>query len=86
LAVGRLLAHQSAFRLLAVSRAVALPVTKWLFTDRLARRGWVGALRVARWLLADRVAFGAGTLLAVFDGAAHLALRLVAFDLTLGAS
>jgi len=86
LAVGCLLAHQSAFGLLAVSRAVALPVTEWLFADRFASRGGVGALGVARRLLADRVAFWAGSLFAVFDRAAHLALGLVTLDLTLGAA
>jgi hypothetical protein len=82
LAVRRLFADQGAFGLLAVGRTVALPVAERLLADRLARGRRVGAFSVAGGLLADRVAFRAGALLAVLDRAAHLALRLVAFDLT----
>ena len=82
LAVWGFFTNKSAAWLLAVGWAVALPVAERLLADRLARGRRVGAFSVAGGLLADRVAFRAGALLAVLDRAAHLALRLVAFDLT----
>jgi hypothetical protein len=84
--VRSLLANQSALGLLAISGAVALPVAKGLFANRLALRGRVGALSVANGLLAHGVALGAGTLLAVLHRAAHLTFRLIALDLALRAT
>ena len=81
-----LFTDQSALGLFAVSRTVALPITEWFLADRLARGRRVGALSVAGRLFADCVALGAGSLLTVLDWAAHLTLRLVTLDLTLGAS
>jgi len=86
LAVRGLLAHEGTLGLLALGRPVALPVAQGLFANRLALRLRVCALGMAHRLLAHGVALGAGTLLAMLDGAADLALRLLALDRTLGAT
>ena len=86
LAVGGLFAHEGALGLLAVGRAVALPVAEGLFADTLALGGRVGALGVALRVLADGVALGAGALFAVLDRAAHFALGLLTLDCALAAA
>jgi len=86
LAVRGLLADESTLRFRAVRRTVALPVAHRLFAHRFADRLGVAALRVAQGILTDCVALRAAALLAVLDRAAHLALRLVALDLALGAA
>ena len=84
--MGRLLTDQRTFRLLAIGRAVAFPVTKRLLADALACRSRVRALSVACRLFANGVTFRAGTLFTMLDRAAHLTLWLVTLDLTLRAS
>jgi len=80
LAVGSLFAHEGALRLLAIRRAVALPVAQRLFAHTLAFRGRVGTLSVALRVLAHGVALRARALLAVLDRAADFALGLLALD------
>jgi hypothetical protein len=86
LAVGALVANQSALGLGAVSWAVALPVAQGFLADTLALGGWVGAFGVALGLFAHSVALGARTLFAVLDRAADFALGLFAFDGALAAA
>jgi len=86
LAVGALVADQSALGLGAVGRAVAFPVAQGFLADTLALRGWVGAFSVALGFFADGVALGARALLTVLDRAAYLALGLLAFDGALAAT
>jgi len=86
LAVGALLAYQSAAWLLAVRRAVALPVAQGFFTNTFAFRRWVGAFCVALRFLAYSVALRAGTFLAMFYWAANFTLGFVALDGALAAA
>jgi hypothetical protein len=86
LAVRSLLANKCALGLLAISRAVALPVAKGLFANRLALGCRVGALGVANGLLADSVTLRAGTFLAVLHRAPNFALWLITLNLALGAT
>ena len=86
LTVRRLLAYQCALGLGAVGRTVALPIANRLLTDTLALGLGVRALSVAERILTYRITLRTSSDLAVFHGASYLALRLVAFNLTLGAS
>lgn len=84
--MGSFFTYQGTFGLLAISRAVALPITEGFLADRLTCRGWVRALCVASWLLADSITLRASSLLAVLHGAADLAFWLIALDLALRAT
>ena len=71
---------------MAICRAVAFPVTQWLFAYTFALWRWVGALGVALWLFAYCIALWASAFLAVLDWAANFALRLVALNCALAAA
>ena len=86
LAMGSLLANQSALGLLAICGAVALPITQGFFTHGFTLGLRVTALSVANRFLAHGVALGTSTLFTMLDRATDLAFWLVAFNLTLGAA